>query len=405
MNAGAKMDIPSADITHDKGITACMSVLDGQAVDLEEEEIEEIFLLFCKHIGDVNVQDNEGKSLIFYALDTYIGGDDFDLRVLDTILFNKNLNINLRDKSQNTALSTLLLAIEKDVSSSTHISTDEELIAILDEDILKGLLEDNKLKELRRKFEEEGYTINKLNDDEKNTLRQKINEISSSVTHELADHERYKIESLLIIGCNVEYKNADGDTPEIIAKRINSEEILSLLKNADKLINAEDRMGTTPLMVAALQGHTEKARWLIKKGAYINTKNKCHQIFRGMELYGTVVPMSEETTKPKLLTALMVARNIDTVKALILAGADINVQAADGKTALMLYTKDNWLEGVEWLIYAGADANITNKRFETALIIAKRVGVYDRIITLLEQNTVKKVVPSILSTLFRFFIR
>jgi ankyrin repeat protein len=233
---------------------------------------------------------------------------------------------------------------------------DEDILkGLLDEYILKGLLED-KLKELRRKFEEEGYTINKLNDDEKNTLRQRINEISSSVTltHELSDHERYKIESLLIAGCNVEYKKADGDTPECIAKRINSEEILSLLKNAEKLVNAENRMGTTPLMVAALQGHTEKARWLIKKGAYINTKNKCHQISRGMELYGTVVSMSEEIIKPKLLTALMVARNIDTVK---------------------------------------------------ALIIAKRVGVYDAIITLLQENTVKKVVPSILSTLFRIFIR
>jgi ankyrin repeat protein len=149
-----------------------------------------------------------------------------------------------------------------------------------------------------------------------------------------------------------------------------------------------------------LQGHTEKVKWLIKKGAYINTKNKCHKIPRGMELYGTVVPMYEETIKPKLYTALMVAKNIDTIKALIQAGADINVQASDGNTALMLYTKDNWFEGVEELISAGADANLTNKWFETALTIAKRNNLIIKLKNYLYKNTAWKLIPSILSTLF-----
>ena len=347
VNARAKIDIPSADIPCHKGRTAFMSFLDGKAVDLEEDEEEELFLLFYKNIGNVNVQDNDGKSLIFYALNTYIGGDDFNLIVLDRILFNENIDINLTDKNQNTALNTLLLAIE-----------------------------------------EEGYTTDELDDD-----------------------ERCKIESFLIAGSNVEIRNADGDSPKIMAKRIGNEDIQSLIENGDDLINTENRMGKTPLFIASLQGHTEKVKWLIKKGAYVNTKNKCHKIPRRMEMYGTVVPMYEETIKPKFYTALMAAQNIKTAKALILAGSDINEQASDGNTALMLYTKDNWLEGVEELISAGADANLTNKWFETALTIAKKNSKSktmhykqpEKLINFLQKYTARKFIPSILSTLFCTF--
>lgn len=93
VNAGAKIDIPSTDKPCDNCRTTFMSFLDGKAVDLEEGEEEELFLLFCKNIGNVNMQDNDGKSLIFYALNTHIGGDNFDLIVFDRILFNEYIDI------------------------------------------------------------------------------------------------------------------------------------------------------------------------------------------------------------------------------------------------------------------------------------------------------------------------
>lgn len=408
MKAGARTDIPSHDIPYSKGKTAFMSFLDGEGSDLSRDEVEEIFLLFSKHIGNAYVQDNNGKSLMSYLFTTSIGIADFSLLALDRILFNENFDVNLTDKNQNTALITLLLEVEEAESCS-------------------------------------------LND------------------------VKYQIESLLIAGSNVECRNADGDSPKIIAKRIGNEEIQSLIENGVDLVNTEDRKviakrisyedmeflcshsytwgfltkrisyeeiqsliensintenkcgpykGEMPLFTASKQGQTKKVKWLIKKGAYVNTK-KSHIL---LDRYG-----NEKTVNPKLKTALMVAWNveiareliragadinvqdsdgntalmvlqdIETAKELIRAGADMNVQNSDGNTALMLYAKDGWLEGVEELISAGADANLTNKWFETALTIAKRVGVYDAIITLLQKNTVKKVVPSILSTLFSSF--
>ena len=281
-NAGARLDIKSMDQYYNNR-TPFMSLLKGVSFDEGLETEEKIFLLFHKNVGDVTVQDNDGKNLLSYALDTYIGDNDFNLFVLDKILFNEGIDINQLDNDGNTNLFSLLLSIE-----------------------------------------EEGDSI-----------------------YELYDEEKYKIESLLIAGSDTEIKNREGETPKIIAKRIGNEEIQSLLENPDGLINTENYLGRTPLFVACLQGHIEKIKWLINKGADVNAKNKCHKIPRGLDVHGTFVQTYDETVKPKLYTALMASQNLETIRMLIKAGADINQKDSDGNTALMLYEKDNWEEGAE----------------------------------------------------------
>jgi len=107
----------------------------------------------------------------------------------------------------------------------------------------------------------------------------------------------------------------------------------------------------------------------------------------------------------------MASQNIETVKVLIKAGAHINEKDSDGNTALMLYAKDNWFEGVEELITAGADTNLVNKWCETALIIAKKNSESktmpckepEKLIRLLQERTSRKFSPSVLSPLFCIF--
>ena len=68
--------------------------------------------------------------------------------------------------------------------------------------------------------------------------------------------------------------------------------------------------------------------------------------------------------------------NLDILRILIEAGADINLQTMTGWTALMIasrYTNENSTEGtVEILIKAGANLNIQNKSGNTALMLAAR---------------------------------
>lgn len=62
--------------------------------------------------------------------------------------------------------------------------------------------------------------------------------------------------------------------------------------------------------------------------------------------------------------------NLNVLKCLIKAGADLNVQDANGKTALMLAVGNNQIDAVKELIKEGAKLNIKDKKGNTALSLA-----------------------------------
>jgi ankyrin repeat protein len=68
-------------------------------------------------------------------------------------------------------------------------------------------------------------------------------------------------------------------------------------------------------------------------------------------------------------TALILAadgRELKTVRALIAAGARVNIQNKEGQTALMEAASDDSLEIARALLLAGADVNLKNNEGETA---------------------------------------
>ena len=74
-------------------------------------------------------------------------------------------------------------------------------------------------------------------------------------------------------------------------------------------------------------------------------------------------------------TALILAadgRELKTVKALIAAGARVNIQNKEGETALMEAAGDEDVEMVRALLLAGADVNLKNDEGETAWDLAGR---------------------------------
>jgi hypothetical protein len=74
-------------------------------------------------------------------------------------------------------------------------------------------------------------------------------------------------------------------------------------------------------------------------------------------------------------SALMInsrSSHIDILRALIEAGADVNLQDINGETALIKASEYGYIDIVNALIKAGADPNLKNIYEETALDIAER---------------------------------
>ena len=66
--------------------------------------------------------------------------------------------------------------------------------------------------------------------------------------------------------------------------------------------------------------------------------------------------------------------DVETVRELLRAGADINARDRHGQTALMLAAHRGYYEMVEMLIGGGADLNVTAKFSLSALMLAITAG-------------------------------
>jgi len=98
-------------------------------------------------------------------------------------------------------------------------------------------------------------------------------------------------------------------------------------------INAKDKDGSTPLMIASEKGDGEMARVLLKNGAEPNAS----------DING--------------YTALMFASysgNLEIVKLLVAGGADVNTRDQDGWTALMFASVEKKTDVVDFLRKHGA---------------------------------------------------
>ena len=128
---------------------------------------------------------------------------------------------------------------------------------------------------------------------------------------------------------------------------------------------AEERPeGHTDLMYAALEGHTERVKALLRKGADVNAQ----------DIEGR--------------TALMFAvvnLHYETVQALLEHGADVNARAHDGGTALTLAATGGDARIVRALLDRGAEVEAESARPDTnALKLAVKYG-HDEIVRLLKK--------------------
>jgi ankyrin repeat protein len=229
------------------------------------------------------------------------------------------------------------------------------------------------------------------------------------------------IAALLDAGAEVNRALAHGETPLMFASRNGAPDAVELLlKRGAKLDAAENLRGTTALMWAAANSNAAAVRVLLQHGANYRLRSataargrgpylappareRIQEFIDGTGLRGAVVdadtPEAKRLFEERVaaakrevarfdkpapyaergkdrwggLTALIFAAregDLESARALVAAGADVNQTSEYGWTPLLTATQDrNYQLGV-WLLEHGANPNIANKGGWNPLYIA-----------------------------------
>jgi len=175
----------------------------------------------------------------------------------------------------------------------------------------------------------------------------------SSLIEAVKTNDLDRINALLVSGADVNGRDKLGETPLHLAAVRGYKETSQLLiaKGAD--VNAGDKRGLTPLHAAAWMGHQEIVAMLIGEGADVNARDK--------------------DGVAALHTAALAGRK-DTVALLIAKGAAINAKNVDGVTPLHAAALAGHRETVSLLIARGADVDAKNEDGLTPLDAASQKG-------------------------------
>ena len=180
------------------------------------------------------------------------------------------------------------------------------------------------------------------------------------------------IEKLLAAGedANVRLLSA-GESPLMVAARTGKIDAVKTLLDRGATPNLTEKLrGTTALMWAAEQNHPNVIALLASRGTDLNMRSTIHPAPRRG---GNSDDPSAEKLQIGGLTALMFAAReggLEAVKALVAAGADVNVTAGDGATALLVAVMNGNYELATFLLDRGANPNIANSRGWTPLYSA-----------------------------------
>ncbi len=162
-----------------------------------------------------------------------------------------------------------------------------------------------------------------------------------------------EIEAMLSIGVNVDGRDKLGETPLHVAAVMGHKETSTLLIDSGADVNAQDTRGLTPLHAAAWMGHEEIVALLIANAAEINAKGD-----GGMAA---------------LHTAALAGRQ-NTVSMLIANGAEIDVKNEHGMTPLHVAAIEGHRETVATLLTEGADVHAKSVNGLTAQDMASQKG-------------------------------
>lgn len=149
-------------------------------------------------------------------------------------------------------------------------------------------------------------------------------------------------------GLDVNSVDPAGSTLLHIAARDGNDKLVSELLKRHANPDVRNRVGDTPLMLAAYSGKQGAAELLIGAGAQIDHDG------------WTALHYAVFAEKPAMVTFLLGK------------GAKVNAPAPNGQTALMLAAKNGNVEIAKILLQAGADTSLKDQGDQTAAMLAEQ---------------------------------
>lgn len=174
------------------------------------------------------------------------------------------------------------------------------------------------------------------------------------------------VEQFLAQGMDPNLRSPDGNTALMVAARGGHADVVKLLLAAGAKVYARNRMDETAVMLAAYEGDNAVIDLLVGWGAELSANHKgwsplsyaafggrCETVSHLLTAYG--VPVDERIESG--LTPLMLAAkqgHIECVKSLLRAGANPNLMAIPGRTAMRLARQGGHTDIIDLLEEAGA---------------------------------------------------
>ncbi len=136
-------------------------------------------------------------------------------------------------------------------------------------------------------------------------------------------------------------------------------------------VNAADSTRWTALMEACLEGRPGIVDFLVARGADANTSQVKFgtplMIASGVWIVRRRVENIEKRGLPESWKARQLAAPLEMARTLVKAGALVNVQRPDGRTALMNAAMIGWTDVVHFLLASGADVRLLDTEGRSAM--------------------------------------